>query len=130
MMTDPIADMLTRIRNAQRARKKTAEIPWSKLKLRIAEILRDEGYLADIEAVGQAPGGMLTVTLKYNGKEPAIHGITRESTPGFRKYRKADEIPLVVNGYGVAILSTSRGLMTNKEARKQGVGGEVICSVY
>ncbi len=129
-MTDPIADMLTRIRNAQRARKKTAEVPLSKLKLRIAEILLAEGYIEALhtEATGKPP--LIIVTLKYLGKDPAIRSITRESKPGFRVYRGADEIPSVVSGYGLAILSTSRGLMTNREARAQKIGGGIICAVF
>lgn len=129
MMTDPIADMLTRIRNAQKAGKKTADMPWSGLKLRIAEILRDEGYLESVETTEEAAKKTLLVTLKYHGKEPAIRELKRESKPGFRMYRKSEELPRVLNGYGVAIVSTSRGLMTVKEAKKNGVGGEVICSV-
>lgn len=132
MMTDPIADMLTRIRNAQKAGKKTVEIPWSKLKLKIAEILREEGYVEQIaiEDEGVPAQSRLLVTLKYQDKEPAIRMIKRESKPGFRVYRRAEEMKTVLNGYGISIISTSRGLMTNKEAKKQGVGGEIICSVY
>ncbi len=129
MMTDPIADMLTRIRNAQRARKATVELAASKLKLRLAEILKHEGYLADVSVRDEKPA-VLVLTLKYIDREPAIQMIKRESKPGYRMYRKADDIPSVATGYGIAILSTSRGLLTNKEAKKQGVGGEVICSVY
>lgn len=129
MMTDPIADMLTRIRNAQKAGKKTAEMPWSSLKLRIAEILRDEGYLEAVETEGETGKKTLVATLKYRDKEPMIREIKRESKPGFRMYRKADELPRVLNGYGVAIVSTSRGIMTVKEAKRHGVGGEVICSI-
>jgi small subunit ribosomal protein S8 len=133
MMTDPIADMLTRIRNAQRAGHKTVEMPWSKLKLRIAEILCNEEYIERAETVKEndaAPHTTLRLTLKYHGKQPAIQELKRESKPGFRMYRKADEIPTVVSGYGIAILSTSRGLMTSKEAKKLGVGGEILCSVF
>jgi small subunit ribosomal protein S8 len=130
MMTDPIADMLTRIRNAARARKKTTDMPLSKLKLAIAEILKTEGYLEQIDVDKTSAQPKLVLTLKYDGRDSVIHDITRQSKPGYRMYRSADELPTVVNGYGVAILSTSQGLMTNKEARKKGIGGEIICSVY
>lgn len=129
MMTDPIADMLTRIRNAQKVAKPTVAMPFSNLKWQMAEILEREGYLARIEKIEGKPVQLL-LTLKYDGRQPAIQSITRNSTPGHRVYRKASELPRVLNDYGVAIISTSQGLMTNKEARKLGVGGEVICSVY
>jgi small subunit ribosomal protein S8 len=129
MMTDPIADMLTRIRNAQRARSRQVEIPFSKLKMAIISILQKEGYVGDAEKVGDTHP-LIVVNLKYTGKEPAIQSITRESTPGHRAYLKAEELPRVLNDYGIAVVSTSRGLMTNKEARKLGIGGELICSVY
>ena len=127
MMTDPIADMLTRIRNAQLTRKSAVEVPFSKMKLRLLEILRAEGYIADIERPDER---VLMVGLKYDGKQPAIRSITRASTPGHRMYRKAEEIPSVLNNFGIAIISTSQGIMTNKEAKKLGIGGEVLCSVY
>lgn len=129
-MTDPIADMLTRIRNGQMAHKRTIEIPYSKFKFKIAELLKEEGYLSDIETpVGSSR--VFKVTLKYedNG-QPVITNITRESKPGHRRYQKSDEMPFVLNGYGIAIISTPKGLMTNKKARKDGMGGEIICSVY
>ena len=129
MMTDPIADMLTRLRNAGGARHKTVTMPFSTLKWHIAEILLREGFIERVEKSDAMPM-TLTVSLKYYGKEPAIRSLTRESTPGHRMYRKAEELPEVLNDYGIAILSTSRGLMTNREAKKMGIGGEVICSVY
>ncbi len=129
MMTDPIADMLTRIRNAQKARKGSIEVAYSNVKMRIAEILSSEGYLGKIEKKDGMPA-MIHVELKYEGKQPLIQAVKRESTPGHRMYRKADELPRVLNDYGIAIVSTSKGLMTNKEARKLGMGGEVICSIY
>lgn len=129
MMTDPIADMLTRIRNAQKAQKGSLELPFSKLKLKLAEILKSEGYIGQIGTSESMPA-MLTIELKYAGKRGAIQSITRESKPGHRMYRKADEMPKVLNGYGIAIVSTSQGLMTATEARKKGIGGEVLCSVY
>lgn len=130
MMTDPIADMLTRIRNAQLARRAIVEMPTSKVKKAIAEILSKENYLGKVEEVEGVPTGKLVIELKYNGKQPQIKSLVRESKPGHRKYRKADELPRILNGYGVAIISTSQGLYTDKEARKLGMGGEVICSVY
>lgn len=129
MMMDPIADMLTRIRNAQLSRKRMVEVPASKLKLSVAKILSEEGYVGSIEVQDGKPQ-MLLIELKYQGKMPAIQNIQRESKPGHRMYRKADEMPKVLNDFGIAIISTSKGLMTNKHARKQGLGGEVICSVY
>lgn len=128
MMTDPIADMLTRIRNAQKARHATVVLPYSKLKMKIAEILMKEEYIAAAEKSEGTPM-TLTLTLKYFGKEPAIREVARESKPGHRLYCKADELPRVLNDYGIAIVSTSQGLMTNKEARKMGIGGEVLCSI-
>ena len=129
MMTDPIADMLTRIRNAQMARLNFVEMPLSKLKKALAEILMSEGYLGKVETKdGVKP--TLVLELLYEGKTPLIQNLKRESKPGHRKYRKAEELPRILNDYGVAIVSTSRGLMTNKKAREEGIGGEVICSVY
>ncbi len=129
MMTDPIADMLTRIRNAQSAHKLTVVVPFSKLKLAVAEILYANKYIGAIETI-DTPKKILELTLLYCDKQPVITSLTRESKPGHRMYRKADELPKVLNGYGIAIVSTSRGMMTNKEAVKQGIGGEVLCSVY
>ncbi len=129
MMTDPIADMLTRIRNAQQAKKKRVLVPFSRVKFAIAEILKKHGY---IEAVSIEEGmpKMCALELKYTGSEPAITSITRESTPGHRVYKKTGELPKVLNGFGIAIVSTSQGIMTAKDAEKKGVGGEVLCSVY
>jgi len=128
-MTDPIADMLTRIRNAASARKRTTEVPLSKVKRALADILKKEGYLQDVSEVDGNPR-MLILTLAYQGKQSKIQSITRESKPGHRVYRKADEMPRVLNDYGIAIVSTSKGIMTNKQARKDGIGGEVLCSIY
>lgn len=127
-MTDPIADMLTRIRNAQLAGHGKVVVSFSKMKKKIAEILSSEGYVGKIEE-DKASNNPL-VELKYNGRVPAISSIKRESKPGHRVYCKADEIKTVLNGFGISIISTSHGIMTNKDARKQGLGGEVICSVY
>lgn len=129
MMTDPIADMLTRIRNAQSAGRKTVELPYSKLKMNIGDILVAEGYIGKMEKIDGKPATLL-FGLKYIGKKPAIQSIKRESKPGHRMYRKAGDVPIVLNGYGIAILSTPQGLMTNKDARKKSIGGELICSVY
>lgn len=128
-MTDPIADMLTRIRNAQKARKGSVEVAYSTVKMRIATILSTEGYIGAVEKKDGMPA-MLLIELKYDNKRPLIQEVKRESKPGHRMYRKADELPRVLNDYGIAIVSTSQGIMTNKEARKLGVGGEVICSIY
>ena len=129
MLSDPIADMLTRIRNAQLANKSSVEIPFSKLKKSIADVLDKEGYI-DVVGVKEGRPSLLLVKLKYDNKKPLITSLKRESKPGHRMYRKAQELPRILNDYGVAIVSTSNGLMTNKEARKKGLGGEVICSVY
>ena len=129
MMTDPIADMLTRIRNAQLSRKREVVIPSSKLKKALAEILSKEGYVGDVKTEEGRPV-QLVIGLKYEGKQPAIASIKRESKPGHRKYRKADELPVILNGYGIAIVSTSKGLMTTKQAKKEGIGGEILCSIY
>lgn len=129
MFTDPIADMLTRIRNAQMSKKTTVQIPFSKTKKAILDILSSEGYVGSIE-VEESMHKMLVVGLKYDGKKPVITSLKRESKPGHRMYRASQDMPYILNDFGLAIISTSRGLMTNKQARKDGVGGEVICSVY
>ena len=129
MYTDPISDMLTRIRNAQASKKSEVLLPLSKLKKNVAEILSKEGYVGRVQVKDGKPAS-LQIELKYKGKTPAITSIKRESKPGHRMYRKAEELPHILNGYGIAIVSTSKGLMTNKEARKQGMGGEIVCSVY
>jgi small subunit ribosomal protein S8 len=129
MMTDPIADMLTRIRNAQLVRKSIVHMPYSKLKFAIANILLQEGYIANV-SIEETGRKELVLELLYTGRTPKIQSITRESKPGHRSYRKADELPHVLNGYGIAIISTSKGLMTDKHARQAGIGGEVLCSVY
>ncbi|MEZ4359408.1 MAG: 30S ribosomal protein S8 [Kofleriaceae bacterium] len=130
-MTDPIADFLTRIRNGIRARKQLIECPRSNLKLRIAEILRDEGYVDAVVSAEDTKQGILTVTLRYDGRSGnAISGIRRVSRPGQRAYVPAKQVQRVRNGLGIAILSTSQGVMTDREARKRGVGGEVLCEVW
>jgi small subunit ribosomal protein S8 len=128
-MTDPIADMLTRIRNAQRSEKQSVAMPASKLKSAIAQVLKDEGYIEDF-AVRDAEGRpQLEISLKYYAGKPVIERIERVSRPGLRIYRPKDELPKVMNGLGVAIVSTSRGVMTDRKARGMGVGGEVLCIV-
>jgi small subunit ribosomal protein S8 len=129
MMTDPIADMLTRIRNAQSSEKKSVAMPASRLKSAIAQVLKDEGYIEDF-AVREGEGKpQLEIGLKYYAGKPVIERIERVSRPGLRIYRPKDELPKVMNGLGVAIVSTSRGVMTDRKARGMGVGGEVLCIV-
>lgn len=131
MMTDPIADFLTRIRNATTVRRETVEAPASKLKRGIAEILKREGFIRDYEFVDDGKQGLLRLYLKYGpNKERVITGLKRISRPGRRVYVRKDQLPKVLGGLGIAIISTSRGLMTDKEARKQGLGGEVICYIW
>jgi small subunit ribosomal protein S8 len=132
-MTDPIADLLTRIRNAILAGHKVVEAPASNLKKEIARILFEKGYILSYKVVdAENKQGILKIALKYNpkSKKPAIKKIERASRPGLRKYIGVDEMPRVLNGLGIAIISTSRGLMTDKEAKKENIGGEVLCYVY
>ncbi len=130
-ITDPIADMLTRIRNANDAGHKTVEMPASKEKKAIAEILLEEGYINKVEYVEDNKQGMMKITLKYGeNKSKVIAGLKRISKPGLRIYAGKNDIPKVLNGLGIAIISTSKGVITDKEARKAGVGGEVICYVW
>ena len=130
-MTDPIADMLTRLRNANSAYHDTVGMPYSKIKSRIAEILQQEGYIAGWRVEEAEVGKSLVVMLKYgNSRERSIAGIKRVSKPGLRVYAKKDNLPRVLGGLGVAIISTSSGLMTDKQAKKNGVGGEVLAYVW
>lgn len=131
MTTDPIADMLTRIRNGLQAKHETVEIPSSKMKLAIAEILKAEGYITDYEYVESEVQGTIKITLKYAGKnKKVITGLKRISKPGLRVYASCDKIPSVLNGMGIAILSTSQGVMTDKQARNANCGGEVLAYVW
>ena len=130
MMTDPIADMLTRIRNGNSAKHKSVEIPASNMKKDLAQILLDEGYIKGYNVTEDDKQGVMTVDLKYVQEQRVISGIKRISKPGRRVYVKANEVPKVLNGLGVAIISTSKGIMTDKTARKESVGGEVICYVW
>lgn len=130
-ITDPIADMLTRIRNAGSARHETVDIPNSKMKKAIAEILLEEGYIKSFQLIDDGTQGVIRVTLKYlPGKEKAIQGLRRVSKPGLRVYAGADELPQVLRGLGIAIISTSKGIMTDKKARAQHVGGEILAFVW
>lgn len=131
VVNDPVGDMLTRLRNASRARHDKLVLPASKLKLEVAKVLKSEGFIADYVEHPAKPQGEITMMLKYGpNREPAITGIRRASKPGLRRYVGVKDIPRVLNGLGVAILSTSRGVMVDHEARKQNVGGELICTVY
>lgn len=131
VMTDPIADFLTRIRNANMAKHESLEVPASKIKRDIAEILKNEGFVRDVEYIDDDKQGIIRVFLKYGkGNERAISGIRRISKPGLRSYVKADAVPKVLNGLGIAILSTSEGVITDKEARAKKIGGEVIAYIW
>jgi small subunit ribosomal protein S8 len=127
-VTDPIADMLTRMRNAQAVRKRHVLIPGSKLKVEIARVLKSEGYIEQYELTRDRPQPMLRVQLKYaQDREPALTGLLRVSKPGRRVYSKREDIPLVLSGMGIAVMSTPKGVMTGKQAHRAGVGGEVLC---
>jgi small subunit ribosomal protein S8 len=131
MNTDPISDFLTRLRNAQKAKKKSVEIPSSKMKMGIAEIMKTQGFISDFTlAKTSNKQGSIIIKLKYANNEGVILGMERVSRPGIRRYVSHKKLPKVLNGLGIAVVSTSRGLMTDKEARKQGVGGEVICNIW
>jgi len=129
MMTDPIADMLTRVRNGLAAEKIAVVMPASRVKAAIAKVLKDEGYIKDFETSEQDGKPALTITLKYYQGRPVISKIKRESKPGLRVYRSNGELPSVIGGLGVAIISTSKGIMPDSEARAAGIGGEVLCTV-
>lgn len=128
-MTDPVADMLTRIRNAQRAQKSSVNMPSSKLKVAIATVLKDEGYVESFQVIHQGAKAELSVVLKYYAGQPVIEKIERISRPGLRIYKSCEDLPKVMNGLGVAIISTSKGVTTDRAARRQNLGGEVICTV-
>ena len=130
-MQDPIADMLTRIRNANNAKHDTVDVPASNMKKAIAQILLDEGYIKNFQTISDGTQGVIRITLKYNaGKEKVISGLKRVSKPGLRVYAGADELPKVLRGLGIAIVSTSKGVMTDKKARELHVGGEVLAFVW
>ena len=130
VMTDPIADMLTRIRNANQAKHEVVEMPAWRIKLEVLAVLKNEGYISEYEKIEDGKQGVIKVTLKYINKERVIKGLMRISKPGLRVYAKSNALPKVLNGLGVAIISTSNGVMTDREARKQKLGGEVIAFVW
>ena len=130
MVTDPIADMLTRIRNANQMRYKEVEVPASKMKKEIARILKDEGFIVDYKVKRNNIQDVLVLSLKYVDKERVITGLKKISKPGLRVYVKAEEVPTVLNGLGIAIISTSKGVMTDKEARQNSLGGEVLAYIW
>ncbi len=130
-MSDPIADMLTRIRNGAKAEFAKVDIPGSKLKIELARVLKEQGYIKNHKFLEDDKQGVLRVYLKYVGEsEPAIHGLQRVSKPGCRVYTKSKEVQPVLNGLGISIVSTSKGLMTDKQAKKENVGGEVLCNIW
>ena len=129
-ITDPIADMLTRIRNASSAKHATVDVPASNMKKAIAEILLQEGYIKNYQLINDGIQGVIKITLKYNGNEKAIAGLRRVSKPGLRMYAAAEDLPRVLKGLGIAIISTSKGVMTDRKARETHVGGEVLAFVW
>ena len=130
-VNDPLGDMVTRLRNGSTARKDKVLMPHSKIKLEVAKVLKEEGFISDYVHHDKKPQGEITLVLKYGAeREPAITGIRRVSKPGLRRYSRSTRLPKVLGGMGISILSTSRGIMSDTEARKQKVGGEVICTVY
>ena len=129
-VTDPIADYLTRIRNSVRAKKKFVEVPSSKMKLKITEILKENYFIRDFDIIEDTKQNVIRIHLKYVDGEPSITGLKRISTPGLRSYVNQDNIPRVLNGLGLAILSTSKGLLTDKQAKNKSIGGEVICHIW
>ena len=129
-ITDPVADMLTRIRNASSAKHDTVDVPASNMKKSIADILVNEGYIKGYQVIEDGKQGVIRITLKYVGKQKAITGLKRVSKPGLRVYANCEDMPRVMNGLGIAIVSTSKGVMTDKKARKENVGGEVLAFVW
>ncbi|MCH7973310.1 MAG: 30S ribosomal protein S8 [Bacteroidetes bacterium] len=129
-VTDPIADLLTRIRNASKAKKRRVEIPSSKMKLSLVEIFKQQNFIHDYNLVEDNKQNVIDVRLKYTNGEAAISGLKKISKPGLRIYEGADTLPRVLNGLGIAVISTSKGLMTEKQARKESIGGEVICHIW
>ena len=130
VMTDPIADMLTRIRNANLRKHPTVSVPSSKIKLEILRVLKEEGYISDFVKIEDEKQGMISITLKYVNKTSVIKGLKRISKPGLKVYAKRNELPRVLNGLGVAIVSTSRGVMSDRSARKENLGGEILAFVW
>jgi small subunit ribosomal protein S8 len=129
-VTDPIADFLTRVRNASKAKKVRVQIPASKMKTGLAELMKSSGYIRDFEMIEDNKQNIINIVLKYSEGVPAINGLKRISKPGLRVYKNSNELPRVLNGLGTAIISTSKGLLTDKEARTQSMGGEVVCYLW
>ena len=129
-MNDPIADMLTRIRNAQAVSRESVLIPYSNIKLEIASILKKHGFISDVKKMGRAPKKQLKIDLRYEDKKPGISGLKRVSSPGQRIYSGSRGIKRIRGGYGISIVSTSQGMMTNSQARKSNLGGEIICEIW
>ncbi len=129
-VTDPVADFLTRIRNAVKAHKKRVDIPSSQFKVNLAEIMKKYNFINDYTVIEDDKQNILRIELKYINGNPALHGLTRISTPGLRVYAGADKLPRVLNGLGIAVISTSKGLLSEKEARKDSIGGEVVCYIW
>ena len=129
-VTDPIADMLTRIRNANSQRHQTVDIPYSRVKKAIADILVEEGFVSSLEVLGEATKKTIRITLKYDNKTRVLQGLKRISKPGLRIYANKEELPRVLNGLGIAVISTSKGIMTDKNARKENVGGEILAYIW
>lgn len=129
-VTDPISDFLTRIRNASRAKKVSVEIPSSNMKKNLAEILKKQQFIHDYSLIEDKKQNILKIFLKYSKGAPALNGLKRISTPGLRVYKNADELPRVLNGLGIAVVSTSKGLLTEKEAKREAVGGEIVCYIW
>lgn len=129
-VTDPIADLLTRIRNASSAKKRRVQIPSSNMKLSLVEILKQQNFIEDFSLIEDKKQNIIEVKLKYTNGKPAISGLKKISKPGLRVYEGADSLPRVLNGLGIAVISTSKGLMTEKQARKETIGGEVICHIW
>ena len=129
-VTDPISDFLTRIRNAAKAKKVRVDIPASKMKISLAEILKKQNFIRDYQVVDDNKQNIISIILRYTDGESAISGLKRVSTPGLRIYKNAKDLPRVLNGLGVAVISTSKGLLTDKDARQQSIGGEVVCYIW
>ncbi|OCC15061.1 SSU ribosomal protein S8p (S15Ae) [Dissulfuribacter thermophilus] len=129
-LTDTIADMLTRIRNACMARHEKVDIPASKMKIGIAKLMKEHGYIQNYKLIKDGKQGILRITLRYHEGKPVILGLERISKPGRRQYRSSKDLPKIRNGFGMAVISTSKGLMTDEQARKAGVGGEVVCAIW
>ena len=130
MVNDPIGDLLAQIKNASMAGKPTITLPHSRMKMEVAKILHREGYIGTVETVGQEPKMMLKIGIRYDGKTPVITDVKRISKPGLRQYVNKHTIPAVVGGMGIAVLSTPQGIMTGAEAKKKGIGGELLCSIW